>query len=76
LQLLFIPPVVNPQVETLESYLTSGSNVALLAVVQRTGPMATVMYPIGLANEARGLEREYRLSAISTGLARCVGIAV
>ena len=34
------------------------------------------MYPLRLANEACGLEFEYRLTAIGTRLARGVGIAV
>ena len=34
------------------------------------------MYPFGLANQARGLEFEYRLTAIGTNLARGMGIAV
>jgi len=34
------------------------------------------MYPVGLANQACGLEFEYRLTAIGTRLARGVGIAV
>jgi hypothetical protein len=34
------------------------------------------MYPVGLVNQACGLEGHYRLTAIGTGFARSMGITV